>query len=193
MMKNIAVYCASSSQIRPEFFAATKRFGELLAENDKTLVWGAGNMGLMGEVADAVIGNGGKMIGVIPEFMVDNNWHHPHCTELITVPSMSERKQTIERISDAMVVLPGGIGTMDELFEILVDKQLGLHIKPIVILNTNHYYDLLIELLHHFVEERMMRDMHLTMFTVVTRPEEILPALENAPAWDSSAQKHAKI
>lgn len=192
-MKNIAIYCASSSQIREEFFAAAKRFGYILAENDCTLVWGAGNMGLMGEVADAMVEKGGKMIGVIPEFMVEQNWHHPHCTELIVTESMSERKQTIERISDGLVVLPGGLGTMDELFEILVDKQLGLHTKPIVILNTNHYYDPLMVLLQHFVDEHMMRGLHQSMFTVVSEPEEILPALENAPKWDSSARKHAKI
>ena len=106
---------------------------------------------------------------------------------------MSERKQTIERISDAFVALPGGIGTMDELFECMVDKQLGLHTKPIVILNVDGYYDGLVTLLDQMVEEQMMRPVQGTMYTVVTRPEDVLPAIWDMPEWDRNARKHAKI
>ncbi len=150
-------------------------------------------MGLMGEMADAMLANKGQFIGVIPDFMVEQEWHHLQCSELIVTKSMSERKQTIETISDAFVALPGGIGTMDELFECMVDKQLGLHTKPIVILNMDGYYDKLVEFLHQLVEEQMMRPVFGTMFEVVKRPEEVLPAIMNMPEWDKNARKHAKI
>ncbi|MBR3646770.1 MAG: TIGR00730 family Rossman fold protein [Paludibacteraceae bacterium] len=192
-VKNIGIYCASSTKVRPAFFAAARRLGELFAQNDITLVFGAGNMGLMGEIADAMVAGNGKMIGVIPDFMIEQDWHHKQCTELIVTEGMSDRKQTIERISDAFVALPGGIGTMDELFECMVDKQLGLHIKPIVILNVDGYYDGLVTLLDQMIEEQMMRPVRGTLYEVVTTPEEVIPAILNMPAWDPNSRKHAKI
>ena len=192
-LKNIAIYCASSTKVRPAFFAAAHRLGEIFAENNITLVFGAGNMGLMGEAADAITNAGGKMIGVIPQFMIEQDWHHKECSELIVTNGMSDRKQTIERISDAFVALPGGIGTMDELFECMVNKQLGLHTKPIVILNVDDYYDGLVQLLDQMVAEQMMRPVQGTLYQVVTTPEEVLPAIINAPEWDRNARKHAKI
>ena len=150
-------------------------------------------MGLMGEAADAITNAGGKMIGVIPQFMIEQDWHHKECSELIVTNGMSDRKQTIERISDAFVALPGGIGTMDELFECMVNKQLGLHTKPIVILNVDDYYDGLVQLLDQMVAEQMMRPVQGTLYQVVTTPEEVLPAIINAPEWDRNARKHAKI
>ena len=192
-VKNIGIYCASSTKVRPEFFAAAHRLGELFAENDITLVFGAGNMGLMGEIADAVVAGNGKMIGVIPDFMIEQDWHHKQCTELIVTKGMSDRKQTIERISDAFVALPVGIGTMDELFECMVDKQLGLHTKPIVILNVGGYYDKLVEFLNQMIDEQMLRQLHSAMFQVVTTPEEVIPAILNMPQWDPNSRKHAKI
>ncbi len=191
--KNIAIYCASSTKVRPAFFAAAHRLGKIFAENKITMVFGAGNMGLMGEAADAVAEVGGKMIGVIPNFMIEQNWHHKACTELIVTDGMSDRKQTIEHISDAFVALPGGIGTMDELFECMVNKQLGLHTKPIIILNVDGYYDGLIKFFDQMVQEQMMRPVQGIMYQVVNSPEEVLPAIANAPEWDRNARKHAKI
>lgn len=192
-VKKVAIYCASSTKIRPEFFAAARQLGDIFAEQHVTMVFGGGNMGLMGEMADAMLANGGSFIGVIPEFMIEQDWHHKQCSELIVTPGMSERKQTIERISDAFVALPGGIGTMDELFECMVDKQLGLHAKPIIILNTDGYYDGLVALLDQMIEEQMMRQVFGTMFQVVNKPEEVLPAIWNMPEWDRNARKNAKI
>jgi len=191
--KTIAIYCASSTKVRPSFFEAAKRLGEIFAERQITMVFGAGNMGLMGEAADAIVDGGGKMIGVIPQFMIEQDWHHKQCSELIVTEGMSDRKQTIERISDAFVALPGGIGTMDELFECMVNKQLGLHAKPIIILNTDGYYDTLVALLDEMIEEQMMRPVKGSMYQVVDTPEEVMPAIENAPEWDRNARKHAKI
>lgn len=192
-VKKVAIYCASSTKIRPAFFSAARQLGKIFAENNVAMVFGGGNMGLMGEMADAMLEDHGQFIGVIPEFMIEQDWHHKECSELIITADMSERKQTIERISDAFVALPGGIGTMDELFECMVDKQLGLHTKPIVILNVDGYYDGLVTLLDQMIEEQMMRPVQGTMYAVVTRPEDVLPAIWNMPEWDRNARKHAKI
>lgn len=192
-VKKVAIYCASSTKIRPEFFSVARQLGHIFAEHDICMVFGGGNMGLMGEMADAMAEKGGRFIGVIPEFMIEQGWHHQKCEELIVTKTMSERKQTIEQISDAFVALPGGIGTMDELFECLVDKQLGLHTKPIVILNPSGYYDPLVQLLDHMMQENMMRRLHADMFRVVTRPADVLPAIHDMPLWDTNARKHAKI
>lgn len=192
-LKNIAVYCASSTRLREEYYAAARRFGELLAQEHLTLVFGAGNMGVMGAVADGVVAAGGEMIGVIPQFMVEKDWHHKQCTELIVTKGMSDRKQTIERISDALVALPGGIGTLDELSEALVNKQLGLHSLPIVILNTNHFYDPFLHLMDHYLEEKLMNPIFRDMFIVVDEPEEVIPAIKNAPVWNQENIKHAKF
>ena len=192
-VKKVAIYCASSTKVRPEFFSAARQLGRIFAEQNVTMVFGGGNMGLMGEMADAMVEIGGRFIGVIPQFMIEQDWHHKQCSELIITSGMSDRKQTIERISDAFVALPGGIGTMDELFECMVDKQLGLHAKPIIILNTEGYYDGLVALLNQMIEEQMMRPVFGTMFQVVKTPEEVLPAILNMPEWDRNARKNAKI
>ena len=192
-VKKVAIYCASSTKIRPEFFSAARQLGKIFAEKKITMVFGGGNMGLMGEMADAMMEDNGQFIGVIPQFMIEQDWHHKQCAELIITSDMSERKQTIERISDAFVALPGGIGTMDELFECMVDKQLGLHAKPIIILNTDGYYDGLIALLDQMIKEQMMRPVFGAMFQVVNTPEEVLPAIWNMPQWDRNARKNAKI
>jgi len=192
-VKKVAIYCASSTKVRPAFFHAARLLGQIFAGQNVTMVFGGGNMGLMGEMADAMLEMNGKFIGVIPEFMIEQDWHHKLCSELIITKGMSDRKQTIEQISDAFVALPGGIGTMDELFECMVDKQLGMHVKPIVILNVDGYYDELVALLHKMIEEQMMRPVHGTLFQVVNTPEEVLPAILNMPEWDRNARKHAKI
>ncbi len=192
MVKSVAVYAASSTQIKEEYFVAAHQLGEIFAANNVQLVYGAGNMGLMGEIADAVLARNGHVVGVIPQFMVEQEWEHRGCTELIVTKDMHERKSTIERISDAMVALPGGVGTFEELLECITWKQLGLHTKPIVILNINGYYDPLLHCLDKMVEENFMRDIHRGLFQVVTLPEEVLPAIEQAPIV-TDMRKHAKI
>ncbi|MCM1034148.1 MAG: TIGR00730 family Rossman fold protein [Paludibacter sp.] len=193
-IRSLAVYAASSTQIDPIYFECARKLGHILAQNNIRLVYGAGNMGLMGEIADAVLEQGGKVTGVIPEFMVEQHWEHQGCTDLIITPDMHQRKATIEQLSDAMLALPGGIGTFEELLEILTWKQLGLHTKPVVILNINGYYDNLLRCLNQMVEEHFMRDIHNNkMYSVVGSAEEVLHAIANAPAWDKSIRKAAKI
>lgn len=193
MIQNLTVYAASSMQVKREYFEAAKRMGEILAENQIRLIYGAGKVGLMGAIADSTLSNGGKVTGVIPQFMVDAGWCHENLDELIITASMHERKQTICQMADAMLALPGGIGTFEELLECLTWKQLGLHTKPIVILNTDGYYDNLLRCLNQMVEEHFMRPLHQNMYMVVSTPEEVLPAIEACPEWDSSVRKQAQL
>ncbi len=192
-VRSIAVYCASSNKVRASFIAAAERLGELMATKGKRLVYGDGGIGLMAAVARGALNAGGEVVGVIPQFMVDQGWNNPDSTKTIVTQTMHERKSTICEISDAMVALPGGIGTFEELLECLTWKQLGLHHNPVVILNTDGYYDKLLACIDQMVEEQMMRPIHKDMYVVVSEPEEVLPAIENAPAWDPSTRRLASI
>ena len=192
-VKSIAVYCASSNKVRASFVTAAERLGELIAAEGKRLVYGDGGIGLMAAVARGALKVGGEVVGVIPQFMVDQGWNNPDSTETIVTQTMHERKATICNISDAMVALPGGIGTFEELLECLTWKQLGLHHNPVVILNTDGYYDKLLECIDLMVDEQMMRPIHKEMFVVVSEPEEVLPAIMNAPEWDPSTRRLAAI
>lgn len=192
-IQSIAVYCASSNKLRPSFVEAAERLGNLIAAEGMRLVYGDGGIGLMAAVARGALNNGGEVIGVIPQFMVDQGWNNPSSTQTIVTQTMHERKATICDISDAMVALPGGIGTFEELLECLTWKQLGLHHNPVVILNTDGYYDKLLECIDRMVDEQMMRPIHKEMFVVVSEPEEVLPAIMNAPDWDPSTRRLAAI
>lgn len=172
---------------------AAKRLGELFAQAGIRMIYGDGGIGLMAAAADGALSAGGEVLGVIPQFMVDAGWNNPRSTQTIVTQTMHERKATIVQETDAMVALPGGIGTFEELLECLTWKQLGLHTCPVVILNTDGYYDRLLDCLDYMVEEQMMRPIHREMFTVVSTPEEVIPALLSAPAWDSSTRRLAAI
>lgn len=192
-VQSIAVYCASSNKLRPSFVEAAERLGELIAAEGMRLVYGDGGIGLMAAVARGALNNGGKVIGVIPQFMVDQGWNNPNSTQTIITQTMHERKATICDISDAMVALPGGIGTFEELLECLTWKQLGLHQNPVVILNTDGYYDHLLACIDLMIEEQMMRPIHKEMFVVVSQPEEVIPAILNAAEWDPNTRRLAAI
>lgn len=146
-INSVCVYSASSTKIDAVYFQAAETLGRLLAEHHIRLINGAGSIGLMCSVADAVLKNGGEVTGVIPRFMVEQNWHHTGLTELIEVESMHERKQKMANLSDGIIALPGGCGTLEELLEIITWKQLGLYLNPIIILNTNRFFDPLLEML----------------------------------------------
>ena len=137
-IKRICVFCGSSSQVDSRLFVEVKRLGGWLAEHGIELVYGAGNVGLMGALADSVLACGGKVTGVIPRFMVDAGWHHERLQQLLITNTMHERKQLMCEMSDAVISFPGGIGTAEELLETLTWKQLGLITKPIVIMNGAH-------------------------------------------------------
>jgi len=186
---SVCVYSASSTKINPVYFKAAEELGSLLAEHHIRLINGAGSIGLMCAVADAVLKNGGEVTGVIPRFMVEQNWHHTGLTELIEVESMHERKQKMANLSDGIVALPGGCGTL----EIITWKQLGLYLNPIVILNVNGFFDPLLEMLGKAIDENFMRQQHGDIWKVAQTPEEALRLLYETPVWDISIRKFAAI
>ena len=147
----------------------------------------------MGAISDAVMAHGGKAIGVIPQFMVDMGWHHSSLSELHTVADMHSRKAMMAQMSDAVIALPGGIGTLEELLEILTWKQLGLFNKPIIILNINGFYDPLLAQLQKAVEGRFMREEHQQMWQVVEEASQVIDAISHATPWDSNCRKIAAI
>ena len=192
-IKSIAVYCASSNKVRASFVEAAETLGAIFASHGIRLVYGDGGIGLMAAVAKGVLDAGGEAIGVIPRFMVEQGWNNPRSTETIVTETMHERKATICNISDAMVALPGGIGTFEELLECLTWKQLGLHNNPVVILNMDGYYDRLLACIDLMVEEQMMRPIHKDMYVVVSTPEEVLLAILGGPEWDPATRRLAAI
>mgnify|MGYP000277689225 FL=1 len=192
-INSVCVYSASSTKINPVYFKAAEELGSLLAEHHIRLINGAGSIGLMCAVADAVLKNGGEVTGVIPRFMVEQNWHHTGLTELIEVESMHERKQKMANLSDGIVALPGGCGTLEELLEIITWKQLGLYLNPIVILNVNGFFDPLLEMLGKAIDENFMRQQHGDIWKVAQTPEEALRLLYETPVWDISIRKFAAI
>jgi len=193
MVKNIGVFCASSSKINKNYFEVAEKFGKILAENNLICYTGAGNSGLMNAVQESVLQNGGQCFGVIPQFMIDMKWCHQGLSGTIVVETMSERKAILREKIDAAVFLAGGIGTLDELFEILTLKQLGVFCKPIIILNTDNYYNELLKLLDKTVTENFMLEEHKKMWQVVNFVEEILPAINTAPDWQNENIKLALV
>ena len=188
---SVAVYCASSSQMKQAYFDEAYRLGRLLATHSMEVVYGDGGIGLMGALADGVLSAGGTITGVIPQFMVDEGWNNPRSTRTHVVGSMHERKALIERLSDAMVALPGGIGTYEELLECLTWKQLGLHTKPVVILNQEGYYDALLSAIDHMVAERFLHPDYKRLFIAVSTADEVLPALLQTNPWTIRTRKDA--
>lgn len=190
---SVCVYSASSTKIASVYFEAAEKLGSLLAKQHIRLINGAGSIGLMRSVADAVLENGGEVTGVIPHFMVEQNWHHTGLTELIEVTSMHERKQKMANLSDGIIALPGGCGTLEELLEIITWKQLGLYLNPIIILNVNGFFDPLLEMLERAIEENFMRRQHGDIWKVARTPEEAVELLQTTPVWDASIRKSAAI
>ena len=192
-INSVCVYSASSSKIDKVYFEAAGRLGKLLAERRIRLVNGAGSIGLMRSVADAVLENGGEVTGVIPRFMVEQGWHHKGLTRLIETETMHERKQLMADMSDGIIALPGGCGTLEELLEIITWKQLGLYLKPIVILNINDFYRPLLEMLEQAIEQNFMRREHGAIWHVARTPEEAVNLLYDTPVWSKEIRKFAAI
>lgn len=190
---NITVYSASSGQVPEKYVEAARELGRLIARGNHTLVNGAGRTGLMGAVTDACLAEGGRAVGIIPQFMVEQHWQHEGMTELIVTPDMHCRKERMAEMSDACIALPGGVGTLEELLEVITWKQLGLYVKPIVILNTDGYYDPLLKLLRRAVDERFMRSLHADIWRVAATPAEALELALTTPLWDKSVRKFAAL
>ena len=192
-IKNVCVYSASSTQIAPVYFTAAEELGRLLALQGINLINGAGSIGLMAAASDAALQAGGTVTGVIPRFMVEQGWHHLGLTQLVQTETMHERKQQMAQMSDGVIALPGGCGTLEELLEIITWKQLGLYLKPIVILNINGYFDPLIEMLHRAIDEHFMRKEHADIWRIATSPQEAIELLYTTPIWNENVRKMAAI
>ncbi|BFH60005.1 LOG family protein [Paenibacillus azoreducens] len=173
-MKSVAVFCGSSMGASEVYADKAKLLGKELAHRGITLVYGGSSVGIMGAVADAVLAEGGKVIGVMPGFLDKKEISHKHLTELFIVDSMHERKAKMAELAEGFMVLPGGPGTMEEFFEIYTWAQLGLHRKPLGFLNINGYYDPLLAFFQHMAREQFLHEKYLTMALVDTDPGRLL-------------------
>lgn len=189
----ICVYCASSQKADPAYREAAHALGGLLAESEHTVVYGGSSIGSMGALADGALSGGGEVIGVLPRFMADMEWGHRGLTHLELVETMRERKHKLLTGSDAVVALPGGCGTLEELFEAITLKRLGVYLNPIVLLNTREFYTPLLEFLDKTIAENFMNPEHANMWQLADEPADVLPAIDSAPAWSSEARKHAVV
>ena len=176
--KSLALYCGSSTGNNPVYAREAARFGKMCAQKSLTLYFGGGSIGLMGAAAEACLSKGGKVIGVAPDFFTQGEVLATNLTEMILVKTMSERKQLLEEKSDAFVIFPGSYGTMDELFEMVTDAQLGMHSKPIVIYNYMGYYDFLLRQLDKFMEEGFLRPFHHSLLLNASDLEELFYKLD---------------
>jgi uncharacterized protein (TIGR00730 family) len=192
-IKNVCVYSASSTKIAPVYFAAAEELGRLLALQGINLINGAGSIGLMAATSHAALANGGTVSGVIPRFMVEQGWHHTGLSRLIETETMHERKELMAKMADAVIALPGGCGTMEELLEIITWKQLGLYLNPIIILNVDGYYDPLLDMLHKAVDEHFMRPQHTGIWRVATTPAQAVEMAYNTPRWNEEVRKYAAL
>ena len=176
-MRRVCVFCGASPGARPEYAQATTEIARLLAAEGVGVVYGGGGVGLMGVLADAVLAEGGEIIGVIPRALVDREIAHRDVTDMRVVASMHERKALMAELADAFIALPGGLGTLEELFEVYTWAQLGLHRKPCALLNVEGYYDGIADFLSHAVEERFLREEHREMLMVESQPGAVIERL----------------
>ncbi|WP_233880916.1 LOG family protein [Paraburkholderia flagellata] len=194
-MKAVCVYCGSSPGANPIYTEAAQAFGRALVAANLALVYGGGKVGLMGVIADTVMAGGGRAIGVIPELLVDKEVGHVGLTELHVVPDMHHRKKMMADLSDAFVAMPGGAGTLEELFEVYTWAQLGYHRKPVGVLNISGFYDPLMSLLDHTVREGFMRQTYRDMLQTDSDPAALIAKLKHyhAPTKDKWADLRESV
>lgn len=179
MIKNIAVYCSSSDALSEEYFAVAKEVGEYIGKNGYNLVWGGSNVGLMGQVADSTKGAGGKVIGVIPKAIEKEKIVYQNADEMIVTDDLYQRKKIMFEKSDALIALVGGFGTIEEVVEILTLKQLLLHQKPIVFINTRNFYDPLIAQFELMYKEKVAKEVYRALYYIANTVEDAFNYLTN--------------
>jgi uncharacterized protein (TIGR00730 family) len=189
----VCVYCASSRESHPEFREAAFRLGGVLADRGLGIVYGGGARGSMGALADGALSRGGRVVGILPRFMADLEWGHPGLSELELVEDMRIRKHLMLSRSQGAIALPGGSGTLEELFEAITLKRLGLYLSPIVLVNTRGFFDPLLQLLDDAITERFMDERHARMWEVVAAPEEVPEALDRSQAWTEESRNFAAL
>lgn len=193
-MKSICVFCGSNAGASPIYGKMAQELGKIMARRGVTLVYGGGSVGLMGMLADSVLAHNGKVIGVIPNFLWEKEVGHRRLTQMIFTESMHERKQRMADLSDGFITLPGGIGTMEEFFEIFTWGQLGLHRKPFGILNVDNYYDHLLQFFGHMVEDGFLKMDNFKMLFSEQKPKLLLNKMQHyqvpqiGEKWLNSAQ-----
>lgn len=193
MIQRVCVFCASSSKLQDCYLRPAYALGQIFASEGITLIYGGGAVGLMGAVADGALSRGGRVVGVIPHFMVEKEWAHKGVQELIVVHTMNERKERMRALAQALVALPGGSGTLEELLEAISLKRLGMYLGPIVLLNTCGFFDHLLQLLDRCIDDGFMDPRHRQMWAVVGEPEEVIGAIRQSPPWPSSALEFAAL
>ncbi len=191
--RRVCVYCGSSRQCDGAYLDAARQLGRVLAEAGLTVVYGGGGVGSMGALADGALAEGGKVVGVIPGFMMELEWGHSRLTAKLVVKDMHERKRRMIEGSSAAIALPGGCGTMEELMEAITWKRLGLYSGAIVLVNTKNYFQPLLQMLEQSVVERFMDPRHRAMWAVVSRPEEVVEAIQAAAPWGADCRKFAAL
>lgn len=177
-VKSVCVYCGASGRVDKSYFDLATLSGKFLAQSGKSLVYGGSHIGLMGTVADAVLENGGEVVGIIPHHLFAKEPQHEGITRLIVVDTMHDRKAKMVELADAFVILPGGLGTMEEAFEIITWKQLGLHDKPVILMNFNGYWDGFVSLVQNIVDRGFAKPEHLDLFAVISDPADLPKALD---------------
>jgi uncharacterized protein (TIGR00730 family) len=193
MIRSVCVYCASSGRSPEIYLDAAARLGRELAQAGMRIVYGGSSLGSMGRMAEAALAAGGHVTGVLPGFMDELEWGHRALTELRIVGDMHERKRTMLELADAVVALPGGCGTLEELFEAITWKRLGLFFGPVVLVNVNGFFDPCVALLERAVEEHFMDERHRAMWSVAADPESVVETLRAAPEWPREARRFAAI
>lgn len=187
-IKSLCVYCGSSDRGSPAHHDAALHLGSTMAKAGIRLVYGGGRIGMMGRIADAVMDSGGEVIGIIPQFLEQVEVGHSGVTQLIVTENMHDRKQKMAEMSDAFLIMPGGLGTLEETFEILTWKQLGLHEKPVIIADIGGYWQHLTNLIDHMIAENYAKPENRALFQVIDNIEELLPALSAMPAYDHEVE-----
>lgn len=191
--KNVSVFCSSSNDASPAFNAAAKELGEKIAERHCKLIFGGSAMGLMRIIADAALDNGAQVLGVMPEFMKEVEWNYKRLNseQMLWTESMAKRKDILIGEADAIIALPGAVGTLEEVAEALSLKRLGRFFAPIIFINTTNFYTPLVEWLERSVSERLMRDQHQDMWYLASDVEDALRYLDQGHHWPSDAVKFA--
>jgi len=193
MITSVTIFC-SSSRKSPEIYSlAARKLADILIDNHIRVIYGGGAVGLMGCIADRFVERRGDIRGVIPEFMVKVEWAHKQIKDMVIVQDMHERKKKLVEGTDAVIALPGGTGTLEELMEVLALKRLGKFLKPVILLNTNSFYDPLITFFNSMVDNRFIRPVHLEAYRVVSKPADVMDAILSSPDWHEDSIQKAPV